>query len=140
MQQGSPLLACIGGDGLHPSFSEKKYFVTKCVSRGTGNTLTYIKESALADLLYNAAMANASHILVVDDHREIRELVSRALAKDGFRVSTAADGKAMRKVLADSRIDLVLRRSDAARRGWVVALPRVTCRFQNSDHHAYRQG
>jgi two-component system OmpR family response regulator len=70
--------------------------------------LTYIKESALADLLYNAAMANASHILVVDDHREIRELVSRALAKDGFRVSTAADGKAMRKVLADSRIDLVL--------------------------------
>lgn len=108
MQQGSLLLACIGGDGLHPSFSEKKYFVTKCVSRGTGNTLTYIKESALAELLYNAAMANASHILVVDDHREIRELVSRALAKDGFRVSTAADGKAMRKVLADSRIDLVL--------------------------------
>ena len=28
--------------------------------------------------------------------------------KEGFRVSTAADGKAMRKVLADSRIDLIL--------------------------------
>jgi DNA-binding response OmpR family regulator len=53
-------------------------------------------------------MASASHILVVDDHREIRELVSRALAKDGFRVSTAGDGKAMRKALADSHIDLVL--------------------------------
>ena len=53
-------------------------------------------------------MSGASHILVVDDHREIRELVSRALAKDGFRVSTAGDGKAMRKVLADSRIDLIL--------------------------------
>jgi two-component system OmpR family response regulator len=50
----------------------------------------------------------ATHILVVDDHREIRDLVSRALAKDGFRVSTAADGKAMRKVLSDSRIDLIL--------------------------------
>ena len=48
------------------------------------------------------------HILIVDDHREIRELVSRALAKDGFRVSTAGDGKAMRRVLADARIDLIL--------------------------------
>jgi two-component system OmpR family response regulator len=53
-------------------------------------------------------MDRSSHILVVDDHREIRDLVSRALAKDGFRVSTAADGRAMRKVLADSRIDLIL--------------------------------
>ncbi len=48
------------------------------------------------------------HILIVDDHREMRELVSRALAKDGFRVSSAGDGKAMRKALADARIDLVL--------------------------------
>jgi two-component system OmpR family response regulator len=82
--------------------------VTKFVKRGSCNRLPYIKESTLSVLLYTAAMAGASHILVVDDHREIRELVSRALAKDGFRVSTAGDGKAMRKVLADSRIDLVL--------------------------------
>jgi two-component system OmpR family response regulator len=53
-------------------------------------------------------MATASHILIVDDHREIRDLVSRALTKDGFRVSTAGDGKSMRKALADSRIDLIL--------------------------------
>ena len=53
-------------------------------------------------------MASAPHILIVDDHREIRDLVSRALSKDGFRISTAADGRAMRKVLADSRIDLIL--------------------------------
>lgn len=53
-------------------------------------------------------MTTGPHILVVDDHREIRELVSRALAKEGFRVSVAGDGKAMRKVLADSRIDLIL--------------------------------
>ena len=33
---------------------------------------------------------------------------SRALVKDGFRVSAAADGRAMRKVLADGRIDLIL--------------------------------
>ena len=53
-------------------------------------------------------MLGAPHILIVDDHREIRDLVSRALSKEGFRVSTAADGRSMRKVLADSRIDLVL--------------------------------
>jgi two-component system OmpR family response regulator len=53
-------------------------------------------------------MQGAPHILIVDDHREIRDLVSRALTKEGFRVSTAADGRAMRKVLADGRIDLIL--------------------------------
>ena len=53
-------------------------------------------------------MNAAPHILIVDDHREIRELVGRALSQDGFRVSAAADGKAMRKILADSRIDLIV--------------------------------
>lgn len=53
-------------------------------------------------------MTPAPHILIVDDHREIRDLVSRALVKEGFRVSAAADGRAMRKVMADSRIDLIL--------------------------------
>lgn len=53
-------------------------------------------------------MPSAPHILIVDDHREIRDLVSRALTKEGFRVSVAADGRAMRKALADSRIDLIL--------------------------------
>jgi two-component system OmpR family response regulator len=53
-------------------------------------------------------MSAEPHILIVDDHREIRELVGRALTREGFRVSAAADGKAMRKILADSRIDLLL--------------------------------
>jgi two-component system OmpR family response regulator len=53
-------------------------------------------------------MQAAPHILIVDDHREIRDLVSRALTKEGFRVSAAGDGRTMHKVLADGRIDLVL--------------------------------
>jgi len=53
-------------------------------------------------------MSTAPHILIVDDHREIRELVSRALVSDGFRVSEAADGRMMRKVMADGRIDLIV--------------------------------
>jgi two-component system OmpR family response regulator len=53
-------------------------------------------------------MQSAPHILIVDDHPELRDLVSRMLTKEGFRVSTARDGRAMRQVLADRRIDLIL--------------------------------
>ena len=53
-------------------------------------------------------MQVSPHILIVDDHREIRDLVSRALSRDGFRVSTAADGQAMRRIMGDNRIDLIL--------------------------------
>ena len=53
-------------------------------------------------------MQDSPHILIVDDHRDIRDLVSRALTREGFRVSTAGDGKAMRQALADARIDLII--------------------------------
>jgi two-component system OmpR family response regulator len=53
-------------------------------------------------------MTTDPHILIVDDNREIRYLVSRLLTREGFRVSVAADGRSMRKTLADARIDLVL--------------------------------
>jgi two-component system OmpR family response regulator len=53
-------------------------------------------------------MNTAPHILIVDDHQEIRDLVNRLLTREGFRTSQAVDGRAMRKVLADSRIDLIL--------------------------------
>ena len=53
-------------------------------------------------------MNTSPHILIVDDHHEIRELVARTLGREGFRTSSAADGKAMRKILADGRIDLIL--------------------------------
>jgi two-component system OmpR family response regulator len=53
-------------------------------------------------------MESTPHILIVDDHREVRDLVARALTKEGFRVSQAAEGRTMRKLLADSRVDLIL--------------------------------
>jgi len=53
-------------------------------------------------------MEASPHILIVDDHREIRELVGRALTRDGFRVTAVGDGKAMRRALADAHIDLIL--------------------------------
>ncbi len=53
-------------------------------------------------------MESISHILVVDDNAEIRELLGRFLADHGYRVSTAADGVAMKRVLQDAAIDLVV--------------------------------
>ena len=53
-------------------------------------------------------MEASPHILIVDDHREIRELVGRALTREGFRVTAVGDGKAMQRALADAHIDLVL--------------------------------
>ncbi|WP_097460913.1 response regulator [Mangrovitalea sediminis] len=48
------------------------------------------------------------HILVVDDHRDIRDLLGRYLREHGFRVSLAESGEALRKVLRQQRIDLVV--------------------------------
>jgi len=93
---------------FHRSFSATRSTVTKCVRRAIRHSPKHIGRNVAAALVYSRAMQAAPHILVVDDHREIRDLVSRALSKEGLRVSTAADGRAMRKVLADSRIDLVL--------------------------------
>jgi len=53
-------------------------------------------------------MERSHHILVVDDDKEIRDLLSKFLAKNGLRVSLAADGREMRRVLADSKIDLIV--------------------------------
>ena len=51
---------------------------------------------------------NTAHILVVDDDREIRDLLSRFLVKHGLRVSTARDGAEMMRVLDGAAIDLVV--------------------------------
>jgi len=54
------------------------------------------------------ADTHAGHLLVVDDDKEIRVLLNRFLTKQGFRVTTAADGEEMEQVLADWKIDLVI--------------------------------
>ena len=48
------------------------------------------------------------HILVVDDDREIRDLLNRFLVKHGLRVSTARDGTEMTRILDGAAIDLVV--------------------------------
>jgi len=53
-------------------------------------------------------METLPHILVVDDHQEIRDLLSRFLGDHGYRVSTAANGAEMKKVVVDAAIDLIV--------------------------------
>ena len=53
-------------------------------------------------------MDRTPHILVVDDHREIRELIARFLAKHGLRVSVAQGGAEMRQAMRTGVFDLVV--------------------------------
>ncbi len=48
------------------------------------------------------------HLLIVDDDREIRDLVSRFFLKHGYRVATASDAHTMEAMLAVDGIDLVI--------------------------------
>jgi two-component system OmpR family response regulator len=48
------------------------------------------------------------HILVVDDDRDIRELLSEYLQKQGYRISVARDGRAMRAAIAVAMPDLIV--------------------------------
>lgn len=53
-------------------------------------------------------MDNSPHILIVDDDREIRDLLGRFLEKHGCRVTTVPDGRAMRAAMGDWNIDLIV--------------------------------
>src|SRR3977135_1577818 len=53
-------------------------------------------------------MSDNGHILVVDDQKEICDVVQEYLTGEGYRVSTASDGGGMRRVLGQSHVDLVI--------------------------------
>ena len=53
-------------------------------------------------------MDSQPHILVVDDDREIRDLLGRFLEQHGLRVTTVRDGKEMRRAWVNSHFQLVV--------------------------------
>lgn len=53
-------------------------------------------------------MTSPIHILLVDDDAGVRSMLRRYLSDEGFQVSDAPDGPAMRAVLEDKPVDLVL--------------------------------
>ncbi|MGL5030103.1 MAG: response regulator [Aeromonas sp.] len=52
--------------------------------------------------------SGSTHILVVDDHSEIRDLLKRFLEQHGLRVSCARDGKEMKRLLEEREFDLLV--------------------------------
>ncbi|MDQ0123319.1 two-component system OmpR family response regulator [Pseudomonas lini] len=53
-------------------------------------------------------MDHVDHILIVDDDREIRELVGNYLKKNGLRTTVVADGRQMRSFLEANTVDLIV--------------------------------
>jgi two-component system OmpR family response regulator len=53
-------------------------------------------------------MTDTAHILVVDDQKEICEVVQQYLLGEGYRVSVAHDGAGMRAVMGQGPVDLVI--------------------------------
>jgi two-component system OmpR family response regulator len=53
-------------------------------------------------------MENNDHVLIVDDDREIRELLASYLEKNGVRASLAANGRQMRTLLERVPVDLIV--------------------------------
>lgn len=53
-------------------------------------------------------MTEQPHILVVDDHREIRDAVTRYLEKNGMRATSARDASEMDEKLSKGQFDLIV--------------------------------
>lgn len=53
-------------------------------------------------------MKNATHVVVVDDHNDIRDLVREYLEQQGYKVSVAESGAALRHLLERHTVDLII--------------------------------
>ena len=58
--------------------------------------------------LNDEVMENLPHVLIVDDDREIRELLARFLERNRFRVTTARDGREARRAWTAAHYQLVV--------------------------------
>lgn len=70
--------------------------------------VTLFLETPSKQLVVNVMMETTPHILIVDDNREIRDLLARFLRKHSMRVTPAADAADAKRVLKTSAIDLIV--------------------------------
>ncbi|MNO81981.1 Transcriptional regulatory protein OmpR [compost metagenome] len=63
---------------------------------------------ALRQIQEDRPMDHVNHILIVDDDREIRELVGNYLKKNGLRTTVVPDGRHMRSFLESNQVDLIV--------------------------------
>lgn len=53
-------------------------------------------------------MTEIPHIAVVDDHKDIRDLVGKYLDQQGYRVSVAESGASLKRIMERSALDLIV--------------------------------
>lgn len=53
-------------------------------------------------------MSDSAHILIVEDDRFVQKTLDTYLRGEGFQVSVAGDGEAMRKIVDRTRVDVVI--------------------------------
>lgn len=53
-------------------------------------------------------MHDFAHVVVVDDHSDIRDLVRQYLEQQGYKVSVAESGSVLRRVLEHDTVDLII--------------------------------
>src|SRR6266702_3866138 len=76
---------------------------------GRGATAPEGREAMRGEKPESAALADdAAHLLVVDDDRRIRDLLSRFLLREGYRVTTAASALEARAKLDSLAFDLLV--------------------------------
>ena len=84
-------------------------------------------------------MANVK-ILVVDDDKNICELLRLYLVKEGYNVTLAYDGNAALAEFDKLKPDMVLLDVMMPRHGRLGSLPQNPGQQQDPHHHADRQG
>ena len=67
-----------------------------------------IKSNTGAAIFAQPGECMPNHVVVVDDDREIQEIVTFVLSRNGFEVAVASDGQQLRDVLAATRPDLII--------------------------------
>ena len=87
-----PRVSCSSVSSLEDDILAYNFILTTC---GPCATVTNV-------------MNATQHILIVDDDKELRTLVSDVLVNNGFRVSVAENGSAMTQALATARVDLII--------------------------------
>src|ERR1700722_12579031 len=83
----------------------------RCIKRigdGRDGVIKMLEALPIIPVTRGPAINDSGHILIVDDEREICQLVQDYLTEEGYRVSISHDGGDMRRVIGQSPVDLVL--------------------------------
>jgi CheY-like chemotaxis protein len=71
-------------------------------------------DAQVSDSERTAGTMPVARVLVVDDERSMRELLSIVLRRDGYDVLLASDGKVAVDTLKRERVDVLITRSSAS--------------------------